>query len=859
MRLEQIILEYFQADLSKRFLSVYVESGSKDYSAKDFLERLCDYIRFYKSENLQYGDVVVIIAHESLDLIASFIASMFCGLIPAYFAYPSPKQKEDVFARNLSVLIESNKKIKLIICDEKFYNSISRFMDKVVVVEEVFYSNEIDINLFKLNMQDEEICFIQFSSGTTGLKKSVKVSIKSLINQLEAYSPFVQFGTSSSIVSWLPHYHDMGLIACTMLSFYKKIPLAMMSPFLWVQQPWLLFDMIKRYKGSHLWLPNFSLGHLIKKRSSNSIDLSTIKQIILCSEPVMYNSVERFISEYEKYGLRSNVFSNCYAMAENTFAMTSSNYGELKFIEIDEKSLKSNKISLMKNGKKIASAGVALNNVKIIIIDEEKNILSDLQVGEILIKSNCLFDRYENNEKATNEAFYNDYFITGDIGFTYENELYVTGRKKDLIIVNGENFYPQDIEQILNEIECLIPGRNLAFGLQDEEIGTERIVVLAEVYDADKVDKLYVKSRIFEELNISINDLILLPHMSLLKGTAGKVSRSLNKESYLNGFLNKSFAVNEANNEKSDKLLSILQKYIFDKDMQIDDSTELLTSGAINSLGFVDMVLDIEKKYKILIPEKMWSSTHFNTAYNIRELIKLIKNGDYNLQSTDLSANSDVLSEDIPTNFKYKISFIDSLIMVVSKFSSYLTYKILKYKGVNIGKNVVFRGDLKILIKGQYSNIVIGDSVVFGNNVEIRNRENGKIIIKNNVVIDDSVRLLAAREGVLQVGQSTKIGRNSILSSGGIIIIGNNCLLSGNININSSSHGTKSGTIIQHQNHLHGKIIIEDDVWMGFGVNITMNSYIKNGAIISANSLVNGIIDENSIVCGVPAKFIRYR
>lgn len=184
---------------------------------------------------------------------------------------------------------------------------------------------------------------------------------------------------------------------------------------------------------------------------------------------------------------------------------------------------------------------------------------------------------------------------------------------------------------------------------------------------------------------------------------------------------------------------------------------------------------------------------------------------------------------------------------------------ILKLLGVKIGSGVVFRGKIKVKVKGKFSNIKIGNGVVFSKDVFLINRENGKIDLKDNVYLDENVRLLAARNGKIEIDIGTEIGYGTIINSGGKTTIGKFCMVASYVNINSSSHGMKKDEFIKYQDHVHGEIFISDDVWIGSNVAIVKGSTILTGAVIGAHSLVNSNIEEFGIAVGVPAKIIRYR
>jgi acyl-CoA synthetase (AMP-forming)/AMP-acid ligase II len=174
--------------------------------------------------------------------------------------------------------------------------------------------------------------------------------------------------------------------------------------------------------------------------------------------------------------------------------------------------------------------------VRIEVRSDTGEVLPEDHVGEILIRSDCMLDSYHNNWEETQRSIIDRWFKTGDLGFFHDDELYVTGRSKEMLIIGGENIYPQDIEAILNGQEYLIPGRNVAFGVENPLTGTERLVILAETTPEHMhADLVPLRTEIMSALGVSVSRIALVPHMTLLKGTAGKISRYLNKQAYLAG------------------------------------------------------------------------------------------------------------------------------------------------------------------------------------------------------------------------------------------------------------------------------------------------------------------------------------
>jgi acyl-CoA synthetase (AMP-forming)/AMP-acid ligase II/acetyltransferase-like isoleucine patch superfamily enzyme len=859
----------FNSDQDFNWLTLVKGENYISYNYSQLESRINDYCHFYAHKNLKEGDSVLIILKESLDLFASFYAAINLGIIPAYYAYPSPKQTVESFVISMQNLLNYNE-ISLVITFEEVEIVLRDQKDE-------FAKNLQTVDFTKINRVDGENqfqfleitqeAFLQFSSGTTAAKKGVLIDIPSLFNQIEAYAPSLEFNEDSRIISWLPHYHDMGLIACMFLPFIQKIPIIMMSPFEWVKNPGILLKSIEEQQGTHIWLPNFALGHICKTHSENelrSYNLHSLKRIVLCSEPVLYETLSDFKQKMNWDSDSTIRIDNCYAMAENTYAMTQTGPNGINFIEIDENSFqKEHKIVLQTSGKKIASAGYPLPNIQIVINDTHGNALPEDVVGEVLIKSNCMLRGYYKNEKATEEAFVNGFFNTGDLGFFHDGQLYITGRKKELIIVGGENIYPQDIELILNKEEKLVPGRNVVFGVDDDRIGTEKIVILAELKNQHDIpDITLLSSKILNSLNISVREIHFLPHMSLKKGTAGKISRFLNKNAFLSGELNNLSAAKDVNQQDivREVVLASLPKNLIS---EIDNHTSLMKSGLIDSFGFTYLVQSLEEKLGFKFSTEYLRNENFETLDAIKNTIKKASGHDLNEpQSPDLIEQRESSLERLKksrSQSKQPSGFLEFLINKLPFKGNFWYSFLLRQMGVQVGKDVQFLGKINIKIRGKASNIVIGDQVILGDGVDLRNRENGKIILHTKVYLDSAVRLVAAREGKIEIGYGSEVGGNTIINSGGLTQIGQYVLIAGNCNINSSSHGISRESFIKEQAHTHGMIQIENDVWIGAGASILMNTFIGEGSVISGNSLVSGKVDPFSIMSGVPAKLIKMR
>jgi fatty-acyl-CoA synthase len=356
-------------------------------------------------------------------------------------------------------------------------------------------------------------------------------------------------GASDRVYSWLPLYHDMGLIACFILPMVCHMPVVMQSPLDWVMHPETMLQIISEYKCSLAWLPNFAF-QFVPRRTPQSkwtqCNLSSIRAFINCSEPVRASSMDEFQNAFAAIGLKSSALQSSYAMAENVFAVTQSDVtratGPSRIWADGETFRRAHSVRPVEEGTPGAlcftSSGRALPNHELRIVSDSGSELAAGCVGEILVKSDCLFEGYYNRPDLTAKAVVDGWYHSGDLGFYLDSELYVIGRKKDLIIVGGENVYPQDIEEIVATCPAIHDGRVIAMGVYNPDLGTEDIVVVAEVErqellaGAGEIEQ-DIRSRVVAGLGLAVRTILVKPPKWIVKSTAGKAARSATREKLL--------------------------------------------------------------------------------------------------------------------------------------------------------------------------------------------------------------------------------------------------------------------------------------------------------------------------------------
>ncbi|GAB4492768.1 MAG: hypothetical protein OHK0031_15810 [Anaerolineales bacterium] len=509
------------------------------------------YARAYQRAAIAPGEVTVLILQHGADLIFAFWGAILGGQIPAIMPFLTEKLSPERYRADLAALVSVTQPAAIVSAPE-FEAEVRAALGPESSVRAVLLTSAIpaadgdDFSAEEIPPRSpDEIVLLQHSSGTTGLQKGVALSHRAVLNQLNAYRAAIRLQPQDVLVSWLPLYHDMGLIAGFLMPILSGIPLVLMSPFDWVRAPYRLFQSVSKYRGTLTWLPNFAYNFCaqkVRERDLAGVDLSSWRLITNCSEPVKAESLRAFYERFAPYGLQEKALACSYAMAENVFGVTQTPAGRLPVTDvIDRTAYISERKALPPAAGRPAltmlSSGRALPNTQIRIVDEAGNDLPDRTIGEIALQSDCMLTGYYHRPDATEKALRGGWYFTGDYGYTLNGELFVSGRKKDMIIVGGKNVYPQDLEALAYEVPGIHAGRAVAFGVEDEKAGTEEVVIVAEVDSDDPQEREQIAEAL--RRHVSQNSAITLRYAHIvgarwiLKTSSGKTARAANKEKFL--------------------------------------------------------------------------------------------------------------------------------------------------------------------------------------------------------------------------------------------------------------------------------------------------------------------------------------
>ncbi|MCG8317534.1 MAG: amino acid adenylation domain-containing protein [Pseudomonadales bacterium] len=526
------------------------------------------------------GDRALMLFPSSLEFIYGFFGCLYAGIsgVPAY-----PPRRNQNLGR-LKAIIDD--------CDP----SIVMTTSKVMRVAEPLFAETPGINSLNWLAVDEvetdaadnwtypdihrdTLAFLQYTSGSTGNPKGVMVSHGNLLYNEEMIRHGFGFHENSKFISWLPLFHDMGLIGMTLQPFYLGITAVFMSPASFLQKPLRWLQAVTDYQGTVICAPNFAYELSVRQISDEqraALDLSTIEHALSGAEAVRPETIEHFISTYESQGFVRDAFIPTYGLAEATLMVTASKEGRRPlYRDVVASELAQHRAVEATNSDektlRLVSNGVTTLEARVAIVDTQTNReLAEGQVGEIWTSGQHCAQGYWQNPSATEETFQahldngdGPFMRTGDLGCIIDGDLYITGREKDVIIIRGRNHYPQDIEHTVQQSNVALKAdAGAAFAIEVD--GEERLIVVQEVerrfrlrLNADVVSAA-VRQAVAENHELQVHTIVFIKPGKILKTSSGKIQRRANKQAFLDHVIQQdAIAVSSIQDQSADNKKAI--------------------------------------------------------------------------------------------------------------------------------------------------------------------------------------------------------------------------------------------------------------------------------------------------------------
>ncbi|MGL5872421.1 MAG: fatty acyl-AMP ligase [Xenococcaceae cyanobacterium] len=571
------LLRYRAKELPERVAYTFLVDGETDAISLTHqeLDRQVRAIATQLQSLCSPGDRVLLLYQPSLDYIAAFFGCLYAGVVavPAY-----PPRPNRSLSRLKSIINDASASIAL--TTSPILTSLERTIAQTPGLEKLKWlegdriSLDIGDRWCQPDIDSDTLAFLQYTSGSTAEPKGVKISHNNLLDNLQLIHQCFQHDNHSQGVIWLPPYHDMGLIGGILQPLYGGFPVALMSPLMFLQNPMRWLQAISRYKATTSGAPNFAYDLCVRKvkpEHLTKLDLSSWEVAFNGAEPINYDTLVRFANTFAPCGFRPEAFYPCYGMAEATLIVSGGEKTALVVAKhLEGEALEKNRIVPARvgaeNSRILVGCGKSLLDRQIAIVHPEHLTRCDrTEVGEIWVSGSSVAKGYwgkPEESKRTFEAYLADtkegpFLRTGDLGFIEDGELFVTGRLKDVIIINGRNHYPQDIERTVEQSNSFIRP-SCAAGFSVNINGEERLVVLAEIdrryWDSSKVNNVKdantkqdnpdakelirsIRQAVSQHHDLQVYETLLLKPGSIPKTSSGKIQRHICRTEFLAGTL----------------------------------------------------------------------------------------------------------------------------------------------------------------------------------------------------------------------------------------------------------------------------------------------------------------------------------
>jgi len=502
------------------------------------------------AHGLQPGQTVAIMLPTGRDYLCSFFGILMAGGIPVPLYPPArPAQIEEHLRRHVGILGNCRAAMLITLPEAKTVALLLR--SQVDALQSVLMPADLaggDAAFSALPAKPGDIAFLQYTSGSTGNPKGVVLTHANLVANIRAMGEAVHAGPDDVFVSWLPLYHDMGLIGAWFAALYLGFPTVLMSPLAFLSHPSRWLWAIHRHRGTLSGGPNFSYELCLKRIEDAELaglDLSCWRYAFNGAEPVSPNTLAAFERRFACYGLPANALQPVYGLAEASVGLAFPAPGTRHRIDRIDRAAFQHEGAARLAGADAAGAleipcvGRVITAHQLRVVDPAGVELADRQEGRLQFKGPSATSGYFRNPEQTKKLFAGTWLDTGDLAYVADGELYLSGRVKDVIIRGGRNLYPYELEQAVGGLPGVRKGCVAVFGSIDPGSGTERVIVLAETREtadaARDALRRSINERAIDLIGLPADEIVLAPPHTVLKTSSGKIRRAASREYYESG------------------------------------------------------------------------------------------------------------------------------------------------------------------------------------------------------------------------------------------------------------------------------------------------------------------------------------
>ena len=533
------------------------EKGLNFHDMRGSLERVYPYSQMREdalvmarrliASGIGKGDRVALIAETGPDFAALFCACTYSGAWPVPLPLPTTFGGKESYIDQLAVQLQSSDP-KMLLYPGEISEMAKAAADKQgcegLSWEEFAQREAPEMDLPETDPED--ICYLQYSSGSTRFPTGVAVTHRALLHNLFGHATSMDLGTNDRVVSWLPWYHDMGLVGCFLSPIANQVSCDYIRTEHFARRPLAWLDLISRNAGNTLsYSPTFGYDICARRISSQShvgdrFDLSRWRVAGNGADMIRPDVMQSFVNAFAEAGFKAQAFTPSYGLAEATLAVTVMPPCEgirVELVEEERLSGTQRDLSRPARYRAIVNCGKPLPGMDVEIRDEKGAARGDHQIGKVWCRGESVMHSYFRNPEATEDCLVDGWLDTGDIGYMADGYLFIVGRAKDMIIINGKNHWPQDIEWAVEQLPGFNHGDIAAFSIETEN-GEEAPAVLVHCRVSDPEERLHLRDQIADKVR-SVTGMScvveLVPPRTLPRTSSGKLSRAKAKKQYLSG------------------------------------------------------------------------------------------------------------------------------------------------------------------------------------------------------------------------------------------------------------------------------------------------------------------------------------
>ncbi|TAK28114.1 MAG: fatty acyl-AMP ligase [Myxococcaceae bacterium] len=557
----------------------------KHYSWNALLDAARARLAALYAEGLRKGDRLAMVIPVPEDFVLNFLAATLGGIIPVPMYPPVALGKVESYVKNVEHIVTSSG-AKALLISKQVRPILGSVLDtgsvtKLLLVE----SLNLDAPRAgtEPSISPEDVCFLQYTSGSTASPKGVVVTHANLAANCRAIAsdglrldPDRDHG-----VSWLPLYHDMGLIGFVIVPLFGYIPITFLPTMEFVKRPSYWLEMMHKQRATVTFAPNFAYALATRRAKDSEIekwDLSCLKQLGCGAEPIQPATLRDFVARFSKAGIKGTALLPCYGMAENTLAISFARHAtnELRVDTVDVEAFRQGEARFSDPATaapgstvEVVCCGEPFPGHEVSVRDPDGNVLPERVIGELCMKGPSVCPGYYNNPETTAASFKDGWLYSGDKGYIADGAVYVCGRIKDMIIVHGRNYYPTDIEWVVNDVEGVRRGSTVAFACLPASASSEQLVLVAEWAGRERPSEEAleaIKKRVTEVVvgTIGLNpwQVVLIPPGTVPKTSSGKLQRRKTKQQFEEGTLGQEAPTTESMDAKVAVAKQMARSYV---------------------------------------------------------------------------------------------------------------------------------------------------------------------------------------------------------------------------------------------------------------------------------------------------------